>query len=299
TGTLGRAIVDGLVNAGGFEVLVLTREANEAKSKELGARLVAVDYSNIDNVATVLESSKVETVVSTLGTVAGSDPEVALIKGADQSSVTKRYITSNWGINYPLKAIDFYPAAKQKIDAQKTLEKTSLEYTTVLNGVFLDYYVAPYVKSYMPAASIVIDLPANAAAIPGSGDVPVVFTHSLDIARFTVALLTLPKWDKASYIIGDKITWNQFLKIAEEAKGTKFDIAYDPVEKLKRGEVTELPTHRSIYPFYPKANLQIMMSGTGLLTEQGFFDLKPAHSLNDIFPEIRPRSVRELVEVAW
>lgn len=151
----------------------------------------------------------------------------------------------------------------------------------------------------MPAASIVIDLPANAAAIPGSGDVPVVFTHSLDIARFTVALLTLPKWDKASYIIGDKITWNRFLKIAAEAKGTKFDISYDPAEKLKMGEVTELPTHRSVYPFYPKANLQIMMSGTGLLTEQGFFDLKPARSLNHIFPEIRPRSVRELVEVAW
>lgn len=62
-----------------------------------------MDYSNIDNVTTVLEWSKVETVVSTLGTVADSGPEVALIKGADQSSVTKRYITSNWGIKYPLE----------------------------------------------------------------------------------------------------------------------------------------------------------------------------------------------------
>lgn len=197
------------------------------------------------------------------------------------------------------RAINYYPAAKQKLDAQKAIEETSLEYTTVLNGVFLDYYVAPYVKSYMPAASIVIDLHGNAAAIPGSGDVPVVFTHSLDIARFTVALLTLPKWDRISYIIGDKITWNEFLEIAEEVKGIKFDVAYDPLEKLARGEVTELPTHRSVYPYYPKANLQIMMSGTGLLTEQGFFNSKPARSLNDSFPEIRPRSVRELVEVAW
>lgn len=76
-------------------------QADDAKSDELGVRLVAVDYSNIDNIATVLESNKVETVVSTLGTVAGSDPEVALIKGADRSAVTKRYITSNWSIDYP------------------------------------------------------------------------------------------------------------------------------------------------------------------------------------------------------
>ncbi|KAH7377611.1 heterokaryon incompatibility protein-domain-containing protein [Pyrenochaeta sp. MPI-SDFR-AT-0127] len=85
TGSLGRTNMDGMINTGKIEVIVLAREANEAKSRELRARLVVVDYSNIDNVASVLESSKVDTVISTLGTLAGSDPEVALIKGADQS----------------------------------------------------------------------------------------------------------------------------------------------------------------------------------------------------------------------
>jgi len=39
--------------------------------------------------------------------------------------------------------------AKAKIDILSAIEATTLEWTAILNGYFLDYFVAPKVKSYM------------------------------------------------------------------------------------------------------------------------------------------------------
>lgn len=100
------------------------------------------------------------------------------------------------------------------------LEKTSLEWTIICNGAFLDYYGMPKVKSYLTPTAIVVDMAAAKAAIPGSGNTPVVFTYSGDVAKYTAAALTLPKWEKESYIIGDKLIWNEFVKLAEEVRGT-------------------------------------------------------------------------------
>ena len=117
------------------------------------------------------------------------------------------------------RQVSFHPASG-KIWSREELEKTkSLEWTTVLNGFFLDYFGIPKVKSYLQPTTIVLDIANDCAGIPGSGDVPVVLTHSFDVAKYTARLLGLDKWEKESYVIGDRLTWNEFLKLAEEAKG--------------------------------------------------------------------------------
>lgn len=73
----------------------------------------------------------------------------------------------------------------------------------------------------------------NAAGIPGDGNTPVTFTYTFDIARFVVAALDLEKWPRELRIVGDELTFNEFLAIAEEVKGLKFNVAYDDVGKLK------------------------------------------------------------------
>jgi hypothetical protein len=179
------------------------------------------------------------------------------------------------------------------------MEATSLEWTAVLNGYFLDYYGAPKVATYMPPMALVVDLFNGVAAIPGSGDVLVVFTHTFDVGKFVAALLTKEKWEKESYIIGDKLTLNDFVRIAEEVKGTKFRVEHDSVEKLKTGQITELPSHTAFYPFFPKEMLQGMFAAFGIMFENGVFDLKPRRTLNDDFPDIKPKTVRELVSEAF
>lgn len=189
--------------------------------------------------------------------------------------------------------------AKAKIDILSAIEATTLEWTAILNGYFLDYFVAPKVKSYMSPMALVLDSANDTAAIPGSGDVPVVFTHTFDVARFVVALLTKSSWHKESYIIGDRVTWNEFLRLVEEAKGTNFTVVHDSMEKLRSGQVTELPSHAFMYTFYPKELLQRLFSAFGIMFEEGDFNFKPSRSLNDEFPDITPRSVKELVAEAW
>jgi hypothetical protein len=71
----------------------------------------------------------------------------------------------------------------------------------------------------MAPFTIVLDMANNAAAIPGSGNVPLVFTHTRDTAKFVAASLGLEKWDVETYIKGDKMTFNEVLKVAENAKG--------------------------------------------------------------------------------
>lgn len=106
-----------------------------------------------------------------------------------------------------------------KLEAVEALEKSSLEYTLFYVGYFLDFWGYPKVKSFQRQNVIAIDIEHNTAAIPGTGNTPVVFSHTLDVAEFVAASLDLERWGRESYVIGDVKTWNEFLNIAEEVKG--------------------------------------------------------------------------------
>ncbi|KAG4430434.1 hypothetical protein IFR05_014077 [Cadophora sp. M221] len=294
TGKLGRAIVDGINAAGKFEVVVLARQ-----SKEIGARIVPVDYSNPEAITSVLEQNSIGTIISALSSQSPAEQEHNLIQGADKSSVTKRYIPNIWGVQCTQEAASYFPPTAAKLGFLQAMEATSLEWTAVLNGYFLDYYGAPVVKTYLPPLALFIDLQSKFAAIPAYGDVPVVFTHTFDIGKFVAALLTKDKWEKESYIIGDKVTLNEFVRIAESVTGTKFTVKHDPIEKLQTGQITELPSHPSFYPFFPKEILQGMFSALGIMFEKGFFDLKPSHTLNEEFDDIKPLTVAELISKVY
>jgi hypothetical protein len=62
--------------------------------------VLAINYDDVDSIVSTLEENKIDTLISTLGSTFGVDPELALIKAADMSAVTKRYIPSFWGIKY-------------------------------------------------------------------------------------------------------------------------------------------------------------------------------------------------------
>lgn len=172
--------------------------------------------------------------------------------------------------------------------------RTKLEYTTVINGFVADYF-APMATSNMGPFTMIVDIPNNKAAIPGMGNVPVSFTHSVDVVRFTASLLGVPKWPKKSYIIGETLTWNEFVATAEESKGIKFDVAYDSVEKLEKLEVTELPGHQALYAYMPKQRVQGFNAQFGLLFEKGYFNLKSEQTLTDV----KARGMRELMMESW
>ncbi|RSM03810.1 hypothetical protein CEP52_007177 [Fusarium oligoseptatum] len=289
TGSIGRAIVEALVEQGKFTVIVLGRKAPGSSQQTMELSMASSQS---------WKKNKVDTVISALGGLAPPDAEKALINAAEASSVTRRFIPSVFGVKYRPDQ-SWFPAAQAKLAAMAELEGTGLEWTIICNGFFLDYWGMPKVKSYLGPMTLFIDPAGKEAAIPGSGDTPVVFTYSQDVAKFTAALLTLDKWEKESYVIGTKLSLNHFLELAEEVRGTEFKKTHDSVELLKSGKITELPGHVYAYEYMPKEALQGMLATFGLLFDEGQFDFKPERSLNDIFPEIKTVSAKEMLEIGW
>ncbi|KAI9164186.1 Oxidoreductase BOA1 [Paramyrothecium foliicola] len=310
TASIGRAIVEAIVAQGSHQVFILTRKV-EGQPEIPGTNYVAVDYSNADNIVEVLESHNIDTVISALGGMGAEVSEGFLILAADRSAVTRRFIPSVFGVKYPPEQRSF-PAATSKILAVEALQKTSLQWTVVCNGFFLDYWGMPKIDSYLKPFVLVIDIAGKAAAIPGDGNTPITFTYSGDVAKYTVALLSVEEWEEESYIIGDKITWNDFLKNVEEVTGSvfdmpstndmehpgeKFQVTYDSNEVLRSGKVTELPSHVHTYQFIPKEALQGMLAGFGLIFDQGLFDFPREKALNEKFPDIKPLSVKDVLHI--
>ncbi|KAB8207157.1 hypothetical protein BDV34DRAFT_223722 [Aspergillus parasiticus] len=204
TGKLGRAVVEAFKNKKSHSVFILARSTNDELSETLDVPIIPVDYSNLN-----------------------------LIEAAIKSKSTKRFIPSDFGIIYNEQHASVFPPIKGKLLAAEKLRSSGLEYTLVSNGFFMDYYGLPKVKSYLQPFVFAVDMANNTAAIPGSGNVPVVFTHTFDVAQYVAALISEENWNERSIIIGDKLTWNDLVSLAEATKGTKFDVTYDGEEKLK------------------------------------------------------------------
>jgi len=167
----------------------------------------------------------------------------------------------------------------------------------VHNGYFADYFVGPGAKTRFDRnLAPAIDARNHVAGIPGSGDVYSVFTHTTDVAKFIPHLLSSSdKWERESNVIGQRMTLNQLVSKLEKAKGTRFDVTYDSVEKLESGQITELPCHNAAYGYFPKKDLQEMFASFGLMFERGVFEVDPAYALNKKFPDVHARSVDELI----
>ena len=67
------------------------------------AKVIAVDYTDVEELTKTLEENNIHTVIST---IVMYDPEAAqaersFIAAADKSSCTKRFVVSNWGNGTP------------------------------------------------------------------------------------------------------------------------------------------------------------------------------------------------------
>ncbi|KAF2443021.1 NAD(P)-binding protein [Karstenula rhodostoma CBS 690.94] len=297
SGALGRALVDALKNSA-YKPLILARQVNQALESDFGVPVLQADYSSQDSLVQLLESHNIDTVISCITNYdEHHSTELNLIAAAERASVTNRYIPSIWsGFDYTSGQGKVSPFAGSRLTLLDALSTTKLEWTAIFPGIFLDFYTLS-IPSYTKRSALAIDIDGNAAAIPGDGNYPVYFTHTTDLAKYTTALLGLDHWQKKYYAYGDKMTWNEAVAVAETAKGVKFSVAYDSVEKLKRGEITELPGHKAVYKQLfgsedAKANFQKMMSGVAVFMAEGQM-VYEGPLLNEIFPSIKPLKVRD------
>lgn len=80
--------------------------------------------------------------------------------------------------------------------------------------------------------------------------------------------------------------------------GTKFDVVYDDVEKLKKMEITELPGHRTMYSHVSREEVQAMAIMELWMT-MGIAHIPGEGSLNEKFPSLQPMTMKSLMDQFW
>ncbi|OGM51062.1 hypothetical protein ABOM_000293 [Aspergillus bombycis] len=295
TTAIGRAIVKAIEKDGSHECVILSRnDSNDSK-------VLAVDYSDPKSLQSVLEEHEVHTVISavSLQSEASGQAQLNLIEAADRSKATRRFMPSEFGAKYDSSHLAALPLHAFKFKAIELLETSSLEYTLFSNGLFMDYWFAPHIPSAFDFnAPSWVDLDNNFAAIPGNGDTPLVLTHSQDIGRFVVKVLGLNEWEKRCFLVGDRLTLNEFLRIAEEIKGVSFERHDDAMETLLKGQCTILPAVAAkLPPQYVSGAFMKILAACGSWAANGGLNLPAEGTLNAMFPDIQTLTVREAIEI--
>ncbi|TEA19650.1 Oxidoreductase BOA1 [Colletotrichum sidae] len=237
SGPVGRSIVDGLVAHGGHKVFVLSRSSRLAKD---GVQYLAVDYNDVQGTSSALETNQVDTVISAMGVVTAeaSASQVQLVKAANKSSTTRRFVVSAYDMLHKREQVAHFPMAKYTFEAIDELDGTDLEYTRVVNGFFLDYYGMPHWKTHLHPWINFVNVEKKWAVIPGDGSAKANFITTQDMARFIARLMELDKWSKVSSIVADTLSISEVLEIAERVRGTNFNVVHDDLEKLKSGKIS-------------------------------------------------------------
>lgn len=83
----------------------------------------------------------------------------------------------------------------------------------------MDYWGMPHVKTNLKPFTFGIDMADCQAAIPGDGNSPLSLTYSRDHAKFVVRTLELDEWSEFSVGVGDDLSFNEMLRLAEESRG--------------------------------------------------------------------------------
>lgn len=185
----------------------------------------------------------------------------------------------------------------------------------------MDYWGMPHVKTNLEPYSFGIDISSRTAAIPGDGNDVICMTYSYDMAHYMVKVLDLDNWPEFSVIVGDEVTYNQILAMAQKIlgefklvfqhgyafsraiyintiiQGEKFQVTYDSVDQIKVGNVTNPPMPSDLG--YSQEELTEVTSLVSRLTVNGVFSLPKENRLNTLFPDVQPITMKKLLENSW
>jgi nucleoside-diphosphate-sugar epimerase len=180
------------------------------------------------------------------------------------------------------------------LDNAAALKKTTLQYTRIMNGFFMDYWGVPHLKSHLNDFPWAVHVESMRAAIPGTGDELMSMTYSFDVAKFVARLIDEDgEWPEVINLSGQDVSFNQVLKWAEEARGKKFkEVGYDSEEKLGKGEVTLLQhTERD--------EMVIGLTTVfGIMVIRGLFRVGEERQ-TDRFGDLKFMKVDEMIEKVW
>ena len=228
---------------------------------------------------------------------AESQAQLNLISAAEDSTTVKRFIPSEYGVpaNAETAAID--PYAQYWVENAIALSKTTLQYTRISVGTLFDWWGKPAgLRSEIVDLPWVLDIGKARAAIPGTGKENVSMTYSVDVAMFVVRLLEEEVWDRQVGLVGQDVSFEELVRVAEEVTGRKFEVTYDGAEVLKGGDVTVLSDDEVV-----KKQWKEVLNLFGKLVAEGLMTVPEGkgYRLNDRFPELQVLTAEEMIRQCW
>ncbi|CAI6340400.1 unnamed protein product [Periconia digitata] len=223
TGGFGKTIVQELVKQKRHKVIILSRKASPVK--DLDVPVLAADYSNPASLRTLFTDEQVEIVISAIimASEQSNQAQLNLIEAAAQTSSVERFMPSEFGVNYTPEMLSFHPAAAWWLSAVSALRASNMQFTRVMFGWLTDFLGTPHFPSNLSGFKYVLDFENRRAAIPGDGTDSITFLHSRDVGRYVAALVDEAEdgkeWPEISAFAGDRMTWGEAVKLAEEVTG--------------------------------------------------------------------------------
>ncbi|KZL79483.1 oxidoreductase - protein [Colletotrichum incanum] len=211
SGALGKAVLQGLVDAG-FNVTILSRAAGKVPSSFANKiKEATVDYNDLASLKSALAG--IDAVVSTLGAPAVGDAQRNLVDASVEAGV-RRFIPSNFGCDQQNSLARQLPVFAEKVKTEDYLAekaKTSpLSYTFIYNNLFLDWGITN---------GSLVNLKEKNVTQYNGGKLPVSVTRLETVGKAVAGVLHNPEAtaNRSVRIEDGKVSYAQLAQWAQEA----------------------------------------------------------------------------------
>ncbi|KAL2831614.1 hypothetical protein BJY01DRAFT_108079 [Aspergillus pseudoustus] len=236
SGNLGKLVIDALIARGEYNVHVLTRNGSDASIPH-SVQVTAVDYTSVAELTTTLKGQDV--VISTCSPGA-LESQIPLIEAAIAAGV-KRFIPSEFTAdigNLKASALPQYTAQLriQELLQNATNENPDFSYTSIRNGVFLDWGLA---------MGFQVDFKSERPALYDGGDRPFSTTTLATVAQAVVGVLgRLDETKNRAIYVHDLVTTQRHLlslarKIAPERRWEPVSVSTEDMERKARENLAQ------------------------------------------------------------
>ncbi|KAL2678900.1 hypothetical protein Neosp_009652 [[Neocosmospora] mangrovei] len=319
SGDLGGLIVKALFETGKHEVYVLSRsppaDSQERVSPLTGKSYVPfihTDYSSTDVLAKGLDMRRVEVVICafSLRNDSACNAQLQLIQAADKASSVTRFIPSEFNIDYDLGDAVPYSNKRFHLTGRRALEKTSLEFSYIYPGMFMDYYGMPKFPTPLRPLCFFIDPVNRVAVIPDDGEAKMSMSLTTDVARYTALALDLEKWPRVMTTTASTVTLKHLVHLFEKYTGQPFTVEYQPVSKFLEHESLLLPENCAIAERFPQRfpgglkQIRALIADLEASVALGAYDLDKIEdqlNLAEVFEgrSASPTRIEDLMKTAW
>jgi hypothetical protein len=275
---------------------------------------IHTDYSSESALTEQLTEYKVNVVICAfiMDNDSVCDAELRLIRAADRCPSVKRFVPSEFNVEYDVSDdVLPYPEKRFHVIARRELAKTStLEYTYIYPGMFMDYFGLPRISSSLHQLCFFVDPENGTAVLPDDGEARMSMTFTTDAARYLALALELDKWPQIMTTVVSTVSLNELVVLVENSLGRKLDVRYQPVEKLLKYEGIDLKTNLDIASRFPERfpggvqQLRALIADLEAGVALGAYDLGNLSGHLDLVKEFdgkapAPKRIEQLIQQAW